>query len=180
MAVNVTTVLFAITKNWLTITVSGQFTAGLRDKLFSHLKKLPIDYFDKNQAGRVMTRVNQDTSELQDLFNQMTTFALNLMMVVGIGIALFTMAPSLGLYVLIPTPFVMAAAYYYYRYMQPHFRRFWIARWRLNAMLNTSPAFASSRRSPRKSKRRSVTTAATRRCSTANCRSTWPGASSFR
>ncbi|HNT76448.1 MAG TPA: ABC transporter ATP-binding protein, partial [Anaerolineae bacterium] len=37
----------------------------------------------------------------------------------------------------IPTPFVMAAAYFYYRYMQPHFRRFWTARWRLNAMLNT-------------------------------------------
>jgi ATP-binding cassette subfamily B protein len=47
------------------------------------------------------------------------------------------MAPSLGLYVLIPTPFVMAAAFFYYRYMRPHFRRFWVARWRLNAMLNT-------------------------------------------
>ena len=137
LAVRVSTVAFTIIKNWLTINVSGQFTAGLRDKLFSHLKKLPVDYFDKNQTGRVMTRINQDTSELQDLFNQMTTFALNLMMVVGIGIALFSMAPSLGLYVLIPTPFVMVAAYYYYRFMQPHFRRFWIARWRLNAMLNT-------------------------------------------
>ena len=58
-------------------------------------------------------------------------------MVVGIGIILFTMAPSLGLYVLIPTPFVLAAAFFYYRYMRPHFRRFWVARWRLNAMLNT-------------------------------------------
>jgi ATP-binding cassette subfamily B protein len=47
------------------------------------------------------------------------------------------MAPSLGLYVLIPTPFVIAAAFFYYRYMRPHFNRFWIARWRLNAMLNT-------------------------------------------
>ena len=31
----------------------------------------------------------------------------------------------------------MTAAFYYYRYMRPHFERFWIARWRLNAMLNT-------------------------------------------
>jgi len=60
-----------------------------------------------------------------------------LMMVIGIGIALFSMDPGLGLYVLIPTPFVMAAAYFYYRYMRPHFRRFWVSRWRLNAMLNT-------------------------------------------
>jgi ATP-binding cassette subfamily B protein len=126
-----------IVKNWLTINVSGQFTAGLRDKLFAHLKELPVDYFDKHQTGRVMTRVNQDTSELQGLFRQMTTFTLNIMMVIGIGVALFTMSPSLGLYVLIPTPFVMAAAYFYHKYMRPHFRRFWVARWRLNAMLNT-------------------------------------------
>ena len=67
----------------------------------------------------------------------MTNFLLNIMLVIGIGIVLFTMAPSLGLYVLIPTPFVMAAAFFYYRYMRPHFRRFWAARWRMNAMLNT-------------------------------------------
>ncbi len=137
LAVRVSNVAITIAKNWLTINVSGQFTAGLREKLFTHLKKLPVDYFDKNQTGRIMTRVNQDTSELQDLFNQLTNFALNLLMVLGIGIVLFVMAPSLGLYVLIPTPFVMIAAYYYYRDMRPHFRRFWIARWRLNAMLNT-------------------------------------------
>jgi ATP-binding cassette subfamily B protein len=137
LAVRVSSVAITIAKNWLSINVSGQFTAGLREKLFSHLKSLPVDYFDKNQTGRIMTRVNQDTSELQGLFDQLTNFALNLLMVVGIGIVLFLMAPSLGLYVLIPTPFVIAAAYHYYRDMRPHFRRFWIARWRLNAMLNT-------------------------------------------
>ncbi len=137
LAVRVSSVAITIAKNWLSINVSGQFTAGLRERLFSHLKSLPVDYFDKNQTGRIMTRVNQDTSELQGLFDQLTNFALNLLMVVGIGVVLFLMAPSLGLYVLIPTPFVIAAAYYYYRDMRPHFRRFWIARWRLNAMLNT-------------------------------------------
>ncbi|MBN1246223.1 MAG: ATP-binding cassette domain-containing protein, partial [Anaerolineae bacterium] len=137
LGMHVANVAITIVKNRLTINVSGQFTAEIREKLFAHLKRLPIDYFDKNQTGRLMTRVNQDTGELQGLFSQMTTFALNILMVLGIGVALFTMSPSLGLYVLIPTPFVMAAAYHYYRYMRPHFRRFWVARWRLNAMLNT-------------------------------------------
>jgi len=126
-----------ILKNWLTITVSARFTSSIRDQLFDHLQSLPIDYFDKNQVGRLMTRINQDTGELQGLFSQMTTFALNILLVVGIGVVLFTMSPSLGLYVLIPTPFVVTAAFFYYRYMRPHFKRFWIARWRLNAMLNT-------------------------------------------
>ena len=137
LSLQVVRVGITILKNWLTINVSARFTSSIRDRLFAHLRTLPIDYFDKNQTGRLMTRINQDTGELQGLFSQMTNFALNIMLVMGIGIVLFTMSPSLGLYVLIPTPFVIAAAFFYYRYMQPHFKRFWIARWRLNAMLNT-------------------------------------------
>ncbi|MBN1874285.1 MAG: ABC transporter ATP-binding protein [Anaerolineae bacterium] len=137
LGVRVAQVVTTIAKNWLTINVSSRFTSSIRDTIFAHLKKLPVDYFDKNQAGRLMTRINQDTEELQGLFNQLTSFILNMLLVLGIGVILFSMEPSLGLYVLIPTPFVMAAAFFYYRYMQPHFRRFWIARWRLNAMLNT-------------------------------------------
>ena len=137
LGLQVVRVLVTVVTNWLTINVSTRFTSGIRDQLFAHLKKLPIDYFDKNQTGRLMTRINQDTGELQGLVSQMTKFALNIMLVIGIGTVLFAMAPSLGLYVLIPTPFVIVAAFFYYRYMRPHFRRFWIARWRLNAMLNT-------------------------------------------
>ncbi|MFO7917306.1 MAG: ABC transporter ATP-binding protein [Anaerolineae bacterium] len=121
----------------LRINISARFTAGLREKLFDHVAELPIDYFDKNHTGRLMTRINTDTRELQGLFQQISVFALNIMKVLGIGIILFSMAPELGLYVLIPTPFVMLAAYFYHRYMRPYFERVWSARWRLNSMLNT-------------------------------------------
>ncbi len=137
LGIQVARVGITIATNWLTINVSTRFTSGIREQLFAHMKKLSVDYFDKNQIGRLVTKINQDTEELQGIVSQMTTFALNIMLVIGIGVVLFVMAPSLGLYVLIPTPFVMTAAYFYYRYMQPHFRRFWIARWRLNSMLNT-------------------------------------------
>jgi ATP-binding cassette subfamily B protein len=137
LGIQVARVIVTILSNWTTINVSTRFTSDIRDHLFAHLKRLPIDYFDRNQIGRLMTRINQDTTELQGLVSQMTTFALNILLVIGIGAVLFTMSPSLGLYVLIPTPLVIAAAYFYYRYMRPHFERFWIARWRLNAMLNT-------------------------------------------
>ncbi len=137
LGIQVARVVVTILTNWTTINVSTRFTAGIRDQLFSHLKTLSIDYFDKNQIGRLMTRVNQDTAELQGLVSQMTTFALNILLVLGIGAVLFTMSPSLGLYVLIPTPLVVIAAIFYYRYMRPNFERFWIARWRLNATLNT-------------------------------------------
>ncbi|MEA3407510.1 MAG: ABC transporter ATP-binding protein [Chloroflexota bacterium] len=137
LAVRVTRTVTTITTRSLRINISARFTAGLREKLFEHVSNLPIDYFDKNHTGRLMTRINTDTRELQGLFQELTVFALNMMKVLGIGVILFGMAPKLGLYVLIPTPFVMLAAYFYHRYMRPYFERVWIARWRLNSMLNT-------------------------------------------
>ncbi|NLV74348.1 MAG: ABC transporter ATP-binding protein [Chloroflexi bacterium] len=137
LGVRILRVLVTIGSSLSTINVSSRFTSYIRDQLFSHIKNLPIEYFDKNQIGRLMTRINTDTSELQGLVSQITTFILDLLLVIGIGVVLFSMSPSLGLYVLIPTPFVIVAAYFYYRYMRPYFERVWIARWRLNAMLNT-------------------------------------------
>lgn len=121
----------------LTNRISTQFAAGVREKMFAHLKKLSQDFFDRNETGRLMTRINQDTEELQGLINQMSSFLLYAVLVVSIGIVLFSMAPSLGLFVLAPAPFVIIATFFYHRWMNPHFRRYWITRWRLNSMLST-------------------------------------------
>ncbi len=121
----------------LTNRISSRFAAGVREKMFGHLKKLSQEFFDRNETGRLLTRINQDTEELQGLINQMASFLLYAVLVIGIGIVLFSMAPSLGLFVLIPAPFVMVATLLYHRRMNPHFRRYWISRWRLNSMLNT-------------------------------------------
>ena len=126
-----------IWKNRLTIGVGSRFTAEMREKLFDHVKDLPVEYFEKAQTGRLMTRINTDTDELQGLISELTMALMRIMTVIGISVVLFSMSPSLGWYGLIPTPLVMLAAYLYYRRMRPHFRRRWMARRRFNAMLNT-------------------------------------------
>ncbi len=130
-------VTITISDSLLINRISSQFAAGVREKMFAHLKLLSQEFFDRNETGRLLTRINQDTEELQGLINQMASFLLNSVLVVGIGIVLFSMAPSLGLFVLLPAPFVIAATLLYHRRMNPHFRRYWISRWRLNSMLNT-------------------------------------------
>jgi ATP-binding cassette subfamily B protein len=137
LGVQIIRVSITIRDNLLIHRVSSSFAADVREKMFAHLKSLSIEFFDRNETGRLLTRINHDTEELQGLINQVAQFALNLALVMGIGAVLFSMAPSLGLWVLIPTPFVLVATLTYQRHMRPHFRRFWAARWRLNAMLNT-------------------------------------------
>jgi ATP-binding cassette, subfamily B, bacterial len=137
LGLQIVRVSITITDALLTNRISSRFAAGVREQMFAHLKRLSQEFFDRNETGRLLTRINQDTEELQGLINQMATFLLNSVMVIAIGIVLFSMAPSLGLFVLIPAPFVIVATLLYHRRMNPHFRRYWISRWRLNSMLNT-------------------------------------------
>ena len=123
--------------NLLTNRIRTQFTTNVRTMMFKHLSTLSLDFFDRNDIGRLLTRINQDTDELQGLINQIANFILYIMLIIGIGVILFSMDPILGLCVLIPAPFVVVATFFYQKYMMPYWRRFWNSRWRLNSMLNT-------------------------------------------
>ena len=137
LGLQVVRVVVTISDALLTNRISSSFAAGVREKMFAHLKRLSQEFYDRNETGRLLTRINQDTEELQGLINQMASFLLYGVLVIGIGVVLFSMAPMLGLFVLIPAPFVTVATLFYHRRMNPHFRRYWITRWRLNSMLNT-------------------------------------------
>lgn len=137
LGLQVVRVTITINDALLTNRISTRFAAGVREKMFAHLKNLSQEFFDRSETGRLLTRINQDTEELQGLINQMSSFLLYAVLVIGIGVVLFTMAPSLGLFVLAPAPFVMVATLLYHRRMNPHFRRYWVTRWRLNSMLST-------------------------------------------
>ncbi len=137
LGLQVIRVVITIRTNLLTNRISTQFTTEVRAQMFKHLNTLSLDFFDRNDIGRLLTRINQDTEELQGLINQMVNFVLYIMLIIGIGVVLFSMDPILGLCVLIPAPFVVVATFFYQRYMMPYWRRFWNSRWRLNSMLNT-------------------------------------------
>jgi ATP-binding cassette subfamily B protein len=137
LSIQIVRVTITISDALLTNRISTRFAAGVRENMFAHLKNLSQDFFDRNETGRLLTRINQDTEELQGLINQMSSFLLYTVLVLGIGVVLFLMAPSLGLFVLIPAPFVLVATILYHRRMNPHFRRYWISRWRMNSMLST-------------------------------------------
>ncbi len=137
LGLQIVRVLITISDGVLTQRVGTAFVSGIREKMFTHMRTLSIEFFDRNDAGRLLTRINHDTDELQGLITQFSGVALNLLLITGIGLVLFSMAPSLGLFIFIPAPFVFLATLVYHRRMRPHFRRYWNARWRLNSMLNT-------------------------------------------
>ena len=42
---------------------------ALRTDLFAHLTRLSMRFYDRNQVGRVMSRVQNDIQQLQELLN---------------------------------------------------------------------------------------------------------------
>jgi ATP-binding cassette, subfamily B, multidrug efflux pump len=72
--------------------------AELRSKLFLHLLRLPLSYFDRRPIGDLMSRLVNDTDTLNQLFSQGLTQLLGAMLgLVGILIAMLSLNPRLAL-----------------------------------------------------------------------------------
>ena len=77
---------------------SERLLHALRVKVFAHLQRLGLDYYEREMAGRVMTRMTTDIDSLQQLLQTGLVSALvNLVSFVGVGIALAVMNPRLAL-----------------------------------------------------------------------------------
>ncbi len=61
----------------------------LRQRLFDHLQKLPLSFFDKSYTGRIMARITTDADALYHILNQGTIH------IIGHGILITTMSVSL-------------------------------------------------------------------------------------
>jgi ATP-binding cassette subfamily B protein len=77
---------------------SERLLHALRIKVFAHLQRLGVDYYEQEMAGRVMTRMTTDIDALSTLLqNGLVNALVNLVTFVGVGIALVFMNPELAL-----------------------------------------------------------------------------------
>ena len=61
--------------------VGRQVLYKLRNALFTKLQQLPLDFFNQNKAGDLISRINNDTDKLNVFFSQsLVQFAGNLFM----------------------------------------------------------------------------------------------------
>lgn len=80
---------------------------GLRKKLFGHVQKQSLSYFDNTEVGRLMSRVQGDVGQLQE-FSALVVMSLGeLLSLIGIVIALLLMNLKLGLITMVVIPILM-------------------------------------------------------------------------
>jgi len=80
---------------------------NLRNAIFTTLQGLPLDFFNQNKAGDLISRINNDTDKLNVFFAQMLVqLAANLFLMTGAALFLVSLNLRLGLAALVPAAVV--------------------------------------------------------------------------
>jgi ATP-binding cassette, subfamily B, bacterial len=95
--------------------VGERLLYDLRVKVFSHFQRLSIDFFSREKAGRLMTRMTSDLDNLTQLLQEglVQLFVQGLTMVF-VTVVLFSMQPALaGITLLVIVPCMLVATLWY-------------------------------------------------------------------
>lgn len=80
----------------------------LRNSVFNKLQELPLDFFNQNKAGDLISRINNDTDKVNQFFSQsLMQFIGSLITMTGAGIILLVINLPLALAALSPAVFLM-------------------------------------------------------------------------
>jgi ATP-binding cassette subfamily B protein len=80
----------------------------LRNSIFNKLQQLPVDFFNKNKAGDLISRVNNDTDKLNQFFSQsLMQFIGSIATMVGAGVFLLLINIELGAAALSPAVVIL-------------------------------------------------------------------------
>ncbi len=86
---------------WTSQMVAIKTVNDVRNVLFDHILRQPMKFFDSNISGRLVTRVTNDTQNLNDMFSKiLVSIFKDTFLIIGILYVLFTMNRYLFLVVL--------------------------------------------------------------------------------
>jgi ATP-binding cassette subfamily B protein len=97
-------------QTYLTGWVGERILADLRNKLFGHLQRLSLGYFERNRAGVIISRLTNDVEALDQLVTDgVTSLVQNTLTLVGTAILLFVLDWELALATLAVIPLMFVA-----------------------------------------------------------------------
>jgi ATP-binding cassette subfamily B protein len=99
--------LTAFVTNYLQMIMMGgvgqRMLYSLRNAVFTKLQELPVDFFNQNKTGDLISRINNDTDKLNLFFSQsLMQFISSIFTMTGAGIFLISINPELGVAALVP------------------------------------------------------------------------------
>ena len=90
--------LLQVAQTWLNTLVGQRIIRDLRDELYRHLQKMPLQFFASTRTGEIQSRLSNDVGGIEDvLTNTFTNTVRNVASGISVMIAMFVLSPLLTL-----------------------------------------------------------------------------------
>ena len=105
-------------------TVGQQVLFAVRRRLFGHLQRLSLDFYERERTGRLVARMTSDVEAMSDLVtNGLVNLVTSLVTLLGISVVLVVLDWRLALATLAVAPLVALAATWFRRRSAPAYRQ---------------------------------------------------------
>jgi ATP-binding cassette subfamily B protein len=97
---------------------------NFKGKVFSHLLKLPVEWFNRQPVGELIARVESDSERVKALFSELSIRIIgNLLFFLGVFIVLFVREWRITVYILPAVAVSIFGYYHLIRYLSQFYRR---------------------------------------------------------
>ncbi|HWL41063.1 MAG TPA: ABC transporter ATP-binding protein [Gemmatimonadaceae bacterium] len=121
---------------WLTSLLGQRVMRDIRMQIFAHLQRLSVSFFDRNPAGRLITRVTSDVETLNELFTSGVVSGLgDLFTLVAISVAMLILDWRLALASFAVIPFVALVSGMFRKGVRNSYRDIRVRLARINSFL---------------------------------------------
>ncbi|MEN3012928.1 MAG: ABC transporter ATP-binding protein [Dictyoglomus thermophilum] len=117
-------IIFQFLRNYFSHYAAWHLVADVRMMVYDKLQNLSYRYFVDKQTGQLMSRVVNDTANLEMLIaHAVPDLISNLLILIGIAVILFIINPILAALSLIPIPFLLLSSTVFAKKIMPIFRK---------------------------------------------------------
>ena len=103
--------------------LGARFIFDLRVRIYAHLQRLSLSFFERTSTGELMSRVTNDVNALESFVTHgVALTALDLLRLLGALAVLMVLDWRLALVVLIPAPIIAVGLRYFNRRVRPIYR----------------------------------------------------------
>jgi ATP-binding cassette subfamily B protein/subfamily B ATP-binding cassette protein MsbA len=115
--------LFRFLYSYIAHVMAYSFVGDMRVVLYSHLQRLSARFFADRQTGELLKRVISDTQDIEPLIaHYIPDMVVNILLLLGVGLILFSLNPALALLTLLPMPLLFLSTLFFGNRMRNGFR----------------------------------------------------------
>ncbi len=115
-------IVFTVIRSRIMAHVSQEIIYDIRKDLFSHLQRLPFQYYDSRPAGKILVRVINYVNSVSDILsNGIINSILEIINIIFIVVFMYATEPTLATIVVAGLPVFVAIIFY----LKPKQRRAW-------------------------------------------------------